>query len=196
MEKNKIVKIKLPDKNNPLPLYCKYNGQVYPRSGRLIFNVEGRKIEFDHYSETGDGITLHEYHGHTICNSIDEMLSFNDIKQLAKDILPIAERIISGYSCKWNGCNHIAVYTDDAKVAMEELRRICSETDSTSNFSVWDTEEWFFWEQPENLIKRIKENGIDCLAEELRKEALEQNVILEDVEKYLKKNLEESEDFS
>lgn len=74
--------------------------------------------------QSDNSIPMSVYHGHTQRWAIP-CLPADAANALMEEFAPIAERIVAGYECVYNGNNHVAKFSDDARSAIEEIELLC-----------------------------------------------------------------------
>ena len=108
------------------------------------FEVEDNRVDI--YEFFGNGQTMMSYHGRTVvlhrgkCNAanVDALVDALESEK-AQGLLGEA---VEGYSCEWNGNNHVGRYTEDAEKAIEELVGIVNDA-IESLPGLWKAAEWF-----------------------------------------------------
>lgn len=82
------------------------------------------------------------YHGHMLTCKIDGHPSESMARETIEQNTDLIARIVTGYESQWNGNNHIAIYTDDARAAWEELQRQLEYLQP--HYEFWQTDEWLY----------------------------------------------------
>ena len=73
----------------------------------------------------GDGVPMDIWHHRRLCWTIGA-LTADAANALMTEVLPLAERVVAGYSPKWNGSNTVGELDDDAQDA--DASDLCAES--------------------------------------------------------------------
>ena len=120
-------------------LHKQYSGQSNPQPIFIELDCKSGTLRADYNGEIGNAIPFSVYHGHDQRFYIPLMTS-NAINSLMAEIQQLADNLVSGYASVWDGNNHVAQFTDDAKQALKEIEAICEKTES--DIEVWNADEW------------------------------------------------------
>lgn len=107
-------------------LYCHYDGQAEPQGCYVELDCANKKLSAQYNSEIGNAIPFSVFHGHDQRWGIP-CLRGEMANKLMEELLPLAERVVSGYESEWDGSNHVARFTDDAKKAVEAIETECND---------------------------------------------------------------------
>jgi len=119
-----------------------YPGQTNSQPVYIELNCKHETLTADYNTEIGNAVPFDVYHGHVQRFSIP-LLKTDDLNALLDEIAPLAERVIDGYESVWNGNNHVARFSDDARAALEEIEELCDvDADETNTVQVWDIGNW------------------------------------------------------
>jgi len=123
-------------------LHQHYRGQTSPQTCYVSLNCETGALTASCSGEIGNGVPFHVYHGRTRRWRIPA-LTAEAANALLAEIVPLAETIMSGYSCEWDGHNHVGELDDDARDADEAIRDLCDRDWEGQTIESWDAREWF-----------------------------------------------------
>jgi len=134
----RIIKLEAPN-----ALHCHYDGQTSSQGCYIELDCEAGTLTASFNGEIGNAIPFSVYHGHDQWFSIP-MLTGDAANELMSEIAPLAERVVDGYDCDWDGRNNVATFTDDAQAAIDEIREICDtiEVDELNGVQEYDASEW------------------------------------------------------
>jgi hypothetical protein len=118
------------DLNNPNYLHFQYQGQCNPQPCYIELDCENEEMTADYNSEIGNGVPGKVWHDRILRFSIP-CINSEAANALMKSLLPLAEKIVDGYECIWNGSNHIGTFTEEAQEAREEFGNICEDFDAS-----------------------------------------------------------------
>jgi hypothetical protein len=107
-------------------IQCHYPGQIFPQETFIYLDCDDEVLGAAYNPEIGNAVPEAAWRGSQIRFDIPVDVGMKRVNKLLKALVPVAERIISGYELKWNGNNHIASYTDEADDAVSEMREIIS----------------------------------------------------------------------
>ena len=68
----------------------------------------------------GGGRSFRQFHGIERTYGIDPLIA-SEANRLMDDLAPLFQRVLDGASIEWDGSNHVARLTDDARDAEEEI---------------------------------------------------------------------------
>lgn len=125
-------------------LYHRYPTQTEPQGCYIELCPSDRQLSAGSNAEIGNAVPMDVWHGRRLRFSIP-CLTETTANRLLDKIAPLAARVCDGYSCEWDGGNHVGRYNDDAREAMEEIERLCDEGrfDETDMVHAWDAAEWY-----------------------------------------------------
>lgn len=75
----------------------------------------------DWNAEIGNAIPSSVYHRHVLRFRVRNDLTCKRVNELLKQIAPLAERVVDGYTSEWDGSNMVGQFTDDADIACETI---------------------------------------------------------------------------
>jgi hypothetical protein len=125
-------------------LHQHYRGQTSPQPCHVSLACDTGTLTADFDGIIGSGVPSHVYHGRTLRWSIP-CLTADAANALLDEVIPIAKRIVAGYSCEWDGNNHVGAYDDDAEAAREEMASLLDgrEFSEGEKIEVWDACDWY-----------------------------------------------------
>jgi hypothetical protein len=150
--------ISITEVKNTTDLYCKYSGQTEAQPCYIELDCESKRMIASYNAEIGNAIPFSVFHGHDQRFGIP-CLTAKAANEIMEHIAPLANRIIEGYSSEWDGNNNVAVFTDDAKEAIEEIENICNDLEPESEDLVQaiDASDWMQYD-----ITRKDADGKPC----------------------------------
>lgn len=123
-------------------LYCRYPRQTEPQGCHVELDCESRRLRAAFDVEIGNAVPMRVYHQRALRWGIPAMKA-DAANVLLASIVPLAERVVAGYSCEWDGSNHVGRYSDDAEGACDEIESLCEMVGEDERLVVWDAAEWF-----------------------------------------------------
>jgi hypothetical protein len=128
----------------PDALHCQYPGQNRLQDAYIQLDLETGIMSADYNGEIGGGIPFSVFHGRTRRWTIP-VLTADAANSVMEDWVPTAQRILDGAEIEWNGHNHVAVLTDDAREADEILGRAmdAGELDDLPNVETLNADDWY-----------------------------------------------------
>ncbi len=127
-------------------LHCQYGGQSNPQDCMVELDPESDPptLTARYNPEIGNAVPFAVYHGRVLRWSIP-ILKADAANTLLEEILPLAERIVAGYDCRWDGSNHVGHLDDDATEAQEAIADLCLATEDEDEdiVSIWEASDWF-----------------------------------------------------
>lgn len=122
-------------------LHHRYPGQTSAQPCHVELDCQDGELTADYNVEIGNAVPLVVWHGHVRRYSIP-CLSADAANEVLDEIAPFAQRVLNGYSSRWDGNNHVADLDADAIDAEEQIRAIIVAIEDT-DLSVWQAEDWF-----------------------------------------------------
>lgn len=173
-------------RNEFAPLYCRYPGQCNAQTAYVTLDPEDRTLTADYDHEIGNAIPMRVWHYRMYRITVSPFLSGKQVADLLEDedFQKLAETVIAGYECNWDGSNMKGALTDEAQDALEEMERIAADIDGELiAMNAADYVEPIRSEITAEMTDReIAEKVID-----LKVEARVNNIIIEgDIEKLLR----------
>jgi len=130
------IKINVPMDN---ALYRHYPGQYAPQDAYVEIDPETWEISASYNAEIGNAVPAAVWHGR-IRRYQCRVLTDVDALLLMRKIVPLAEKICSGYDSRWDGNNIVGRLDDAATIAEDELSDIIAT--ATGEMDIWDAGEW------------------------------------------------------
>ena len=124
-------------------LYLRYRGQHSPQPCYVQLDCESETLSAEVDGSIGPGTPFRVWHGRAIRWAIPA-LTTEAAEALLEEILPLAQRVVEGYECRWDGSNHVGKLDEDAQEAAEAIRDLCDRDWSEWEvLSVWDASDWY-----------------------------------------------------
>ena len=125
-------------------LHCTYSGQLHPQPCHVQLDMRSGALTAATDPEIGNAVPSAVWHGHVVRWNI-EPLRADCANALLEDLASLAARMVAGYSSRWNGSNHVASLTDDAREAHDAIERLCDQAghDDAARLHVWAAADWF-----------------------------------------------------
>ena len=124
-------------------LYLRYRGQYQQQPCYVQLDCEAETLSAEVDGSIGPGTPFRVWHGRTIRWAIPA-LTTEAAEALLEEILPLAQRVVEGYECRWDGSNHVGKLDEDAQEADEAIRNLCDRNWSESEvLSVWEASDWY-----------------------------------------------------
>ena len=125
-------------------LHQHYRGQTAAQPCHVELDCDGGSLRASYDGIIGSGVPFSVWHSRTLRWQIP-CLTADAANALLDEVLPIAERIVAGYSCRWDGHNHVGAFDEDAEAAREEMASLISgrEFGEGEQVEEWDARDWF-----------------------------------------------------
>lgn len=126
------------------PLYERRRGDASPCHAYLLLDLSDGEWSTATRG-SGDGTPVREWHGHVTKFSVAPDLSQCGIDEILEDeeVKELAKKACVGYVEEWDGHNHVARLTGEAREAIEDLSlRIAELSEAADKISVWDPADW------------------------------------------------------
>jgi hypothetical protein len=124
-------------------LHHQYPGQTSPQDVHVILNCDESTLTAGWDGIIGAGMPMNVYHRRTLRWRIPA-LTADAANALLDELLPQMETIVAGYSCEWDGNNHVGRYTDEAANAIEAVAGMLESRSFDGHvIEVWDAADWF-----------------------------------------------------
>lgn len=125
-------------------LHQHYRGQSAPQPCHVQLACDTGTLGAGYSGEIGNGVPSHVWHNRTLRWTIP-CLTADAANALLDEVLPIAERIVAGYSCEWDGHNHVGRFDADAEAAREKMHDLISGRQFAESALIeeWDASDWF-----------------------------------------------------
>lgn len=125
-------------------LHQHYRGQTSAQPCHVELDCEAGTLTADYSGEIGNGVPVAVWHNRTLRWTIP-CLTADAANALLDEVLPIAERIVAGYSRRWDGHNHVGEFDADAEAAREEMASLVDgrEFGEGEKVEEWDACDWY-----------------------------------------------------
>jgi len=168
------------DVDDALPLYRKYPGQSEAQKAYVEINCKNETLDAAYDAEIGNAVTMDEHHGHVLSFECRNSLSGDEVMQLLESILPMAQRVIDGYTSELDsrGDNMVGRFTDDADSAIDEITAaIAFDAADDMDYGVWSAENFLLNDTPDELgiTGKSTDDELDAIARELTADAASYN---------------------
>ena len=177
----KIINTFNRDEEKILPVYEKYPGQLEPQNAyiSIIPDPDEKTVTLSVEVDGSVGtptMTEAQFNGRELTIYIAPTLTRDAIHDLMTSdfFLEKVQTIASGYSCRWNGSNHVAHWISEAIDAMHDLKQHVLEISEheSNRLSVLDIREYAFedfnledaWPIHLSLMDAMKALEDDCKA--------------------------------
>jgi hypothetical protein len=129
---------------NGVALYQQYKGQSSPQPCYIELHCESRTLTADSNPEIGNGVPVYVWH-HRILRWNIPALTDDACNSLLDELAEDAKIVCDGYTCEWDGHNHIGVYTQAAEEAQERIGAYIDAQHWTAHDTVeiWDAADWY-----------------------------------------------------
>lgn len=140
-----------------IALYTRFPGQTAPQPCFVELDCDKRTLTAESNPEIGNAVPVHVWH-HRILRWTIPCLTDDAVNALLDELADDAGIVCDGYTCEWDGSDHVGRYTDDAEAAMERIREACARDWSEADqVRVWTADEWY---QSEGFEAQIASLGI------------------------------------
>lgn len=127
--------------NQAAPLCVKYQGQSTAQPAFIELDPERRTVTADYDGEIDKSILSAVWHGRLRRYKVPATLKGEAIPPLLEELMPLFERVASGYTCEWNGSTMVGRLSEDAMSAEEAIEQHCEAIDYDSLAEVYEEPE-------------------------------------------------------
>ena len=175
----KTVTVRKP--KSPSEYICLYDGQEKEQQVLVVLDCPEAVLYVDYDGVVGNGVPMEAYHGHVrrwgIPSAMPEVIG-----ELLDDLLPLAQRVVDDYESQWDGSNHVASFTDDARAALAEIDSRCMSWQPWSGDLVvpyapdeWLAESVLRWTDEDGHLRSIEIDQVCTILADTPDSALELN---------------------
>ena len=127
-----------------MDLWYQYPTETKPQPVYVLLDCGSGQLSADWCGLTGDAVPSTVYHGQVQRWSIPP-LKGEVANKLLQQIQDYAQRVVDGYSSRWNGSKFVVEFDNEATEAIEEIEKVCQEyqEDSSGSIIVWDACDWY-----------------------------------------------------
>ena len=160
------------DLDDPTALYCQYPRQHQPQPCYVELDCDHNTIGADYSGEIGGSVPARVWHNRVLRWSIPA-LTASAANNLLDEIAPLCERLLVGYSCDWDGSNHVGRLTDAARDIEQQVEALLYAHDWSDDdlVQVWSAGDWLV-DEPEEVTATSTDEDLAALASTLAAEAL------------------------
>lgn len=171
------------------PLYCRYRGQCNAQGAYIELDPEGTPItlEAEYDPEIGNAVPMRIWHDRAFRIRVSPFLTGDQIADLLEDedFQALAREVATGFECHWDGSNHVGSLDDDARDALEEMRRIAENIEGA--LGVIEAGDYVQTAADAQITAETTDAQIAKMAEQFEADAKAENVIIEgDLEDHLR----------
>ena len=113
----------------------RYQGQFKHQTAALYLDLDEKTFKADYNSSIGAyTYSEREYYRRILTFPFNPESRLSDVRTVLKKATPIAERILAGYSCIWDGNNFVGRFDKPACNAIHELERLVESELNQNNF--------------------------------------------------------------
>ena len=155
-------------------LYHRYPGQSTPQGVYLELDPETGAMSLGTNYEIGNAVPASVWNCRVHRYPVPGALTVQGATVLLAEASPLAERIVAGYECVWDGSNFVGRLTDEATQAgLALLALAASYGDEDQLLQVWAGGDWLQdnSDQDLGLTRASTDDDIETLAERLDEEA-------------------------
>lgn len=156
------MKIKKLDEGDKAALYHRYPGQSEPQVSFVEIDLDEETIRADWDGDIGGAVPFSVWHGRQRRYALPPYCLPGPVNELMEELLPFAEKMAAGYTCEWDGSNHVGRLSEDAREAEGELERELDAFAPDWQLQVWDAAEWYGEYRREHL-DLWREKGADAV---------------------------------
>lgn len=174
-------------------LHHRYPRELRPQPCYVALDCETGTLRAETDGEIGGAVPVRVWHKRVLRWKIPA-LKASVADELLAELVPLAERVVAGYSCEWDGHNNIGRYSDDAMSARDEIDdlRHKYDSDDTAALVVWEAADWYDAMGAAEVVRELgitadtTDEQIEALAEsELAKARADDVDDVEGLERYL-----------
>lgn len=159
-------------------LHHQYPGQTAPQDCYVQLICETGALSASWNGEIGNAVPVGVWHRRVLRWNIPA-LTEGAANALLEEIAPLAERVVAGYSERWDGSNHVGEFDADADDAIEAIARLCDRDWSEGEvIAVWDAADYLgnigsirLQAKELKVTTTSTDDELDAIAEEVEAEA-------------------------
>lgn len=118
MKKVRIIEVK-----EKTELYCRYDGQYEPQQVFIELDPSEGTVAMRHSELIGGGISMSTAYGLIREYAVRGIPTAERANEIMEELLPIFERVCTGFESRWDGSNWVGRLSADAEEAEEEIYR-------------------------------------------------------------------------
>lgn len=169
-------------------LHCQYKGQSAPQPCFIELHCETRTLSAAYNPEVGNAVPMWVWHNRILRWAIP-VLTDDAANALLDELAAEAAIICDGYSCEWDGHNHVGRFTEAAKAAEQQIDGIIQGHSwiDRDQVQIWDAGEWYV-DSPDKelgISAETTDDQIRALAVQETAKALEDGYNVSGIEEYL-----------
>jgi hypothetical protein len=128
---------------NKTELYCRYGDQTNPQGVLIELDCESGVLRAMYNPEIGNAVPCDVWHGRSLRYTIP-CYTASAANDLLASLVPLAQRVLDGYTSEWDGSNNVGKLAADAQAASEQISAICEpEPYAEGNtVNVCDADDW------------------------------------------------------
>jgi len=165
-------------------IYCRYDRQSTAQPCYVELDCRSGVLTASYNAEIGNAIPMDVYRRHIRQYSIP-LLTPAAVNDLLESLHPLAQRVVDGYTSKWDGNNNIARFTDDASEADGKIASMCMEYGESCS---WGAMQYAEIDGYGSEMIRIDAETTDDRLDEIKKnieDVCDGNVVLHGINKYI-----------
>uniref|UniRef100_A0A6H1ZF68 Uncharacterized protein n=1 Tax=viral metagenome TaxID=1070528 RepID=A0A6H1ZF68_9ZZZZ len=183
-----MLKIKELPTDDQAVLHHQYPGQSAPQGAYLELDCDEETLCAATNGEIGNAMPVPVWHCRVRRYDLPSGALPADVNALMLDLVPLLERVLAGYSCEWDGSNHVGHLSGDAANAEQEIEHYIDEA-CLPRLTVWDASDWWTANGTESAIEDLgvtEQTTVEELTARIEAEDYADNgpVIVEGVEEF------------
>lgn len=125
-------------------LHVHYSGQHQPQPCYVELDCDTGELSVGTSTIIGSGMPMRVYHRRDLHWKI-RCLKPHAADALLESLEELAQRVVDGYECVFDGHNHVGRFSEDAGEAIEEINALCEQSGEheADVVSVWDAADWY-----------------------------------------------------
>lgn len=172
--------VQLIDVNETTELAVRYRGQNEQQPCYVQLDCRNGQLSASFNGEIGNAIPFSVYHGHDRRWGI-RCLTADSANELLREIAPLAQDVLDGYSSEWDGNNNVARLTEQSQDAENKIERICDGWD-TGTLQVIDADEYA---TRNSVASDLADCDVPSLVARYDSEALVDGLVLDGTAEYI-----------
>jgi hypothetical protein len=189
LEKNENFYHKYPQQTRPQPTYVELECEALDGAGRLSVIID---------AEIGGAVPMTVWHNRVLRWAINaEYAVGSAVNELLDSIAPLAERVVAGYECIWDGNNNVGQLNEDAIDASDEISRISDDWMPSDDEAVYVVDATEYFDGDSELTTMVRQGSDDVEIEARMDEIIKEDdtfrhIILEHVGEFIEDLREET----
>ena len=160
-----------------------------PRQAPILLCIDWGEGTITAYAapRIDNSVTAYEWHGHQTTFNLPPHVDASRLREWAEEyVLPHANKIRAGYESVWDGSNHVASFTPEARAVLENLQYSLGDSMGQSasclpvldHGGLWDVSEWAREALAGKITADTPDDQLAAMVAELAETAEDEHIVL------------------